>query len=76
MISMIDLGPTMLNLAGLPVPDYMHGQPFLGPDLPESRRYVHASRDRIDERYDMVRMVRDDRYRYMRTYMPWYPALR
>ena len=24
----------------------------------------------------MVRMVRDDRYRYMRTYMPWYPTLR
>ena len=76
LISMIDLGPTVLNLAGLEIPGYMHGQPFLGPNQPAPRKYVHASRDRIDERYDMVRMVRDDRYRYMRTYMPWYPALR
>lgn len=76
LISMIDLGPTVLNLAGIPVPPHMHGQPFLGADIPESRRYVFAARDRIDERYDMVRMVRDERYRYVRTYMPWYPTLR
>ncbi len=76
LISMIDLGPTVLNLAGLDIPSYMHGQPFMGPNQPGPRKYVHAARDRIDERYDMVRMVRDDRYRYMRTYMPWYPTLR
>lgn len=76
LVSMIDLGPTMLNLAGLQIPDYMHGQPFMGKNLPAPRQYVHAARDRIDERYDMVRMVRDSRYRYMRTYMPWYPTLR
>jgi uncharacterized sulfatase len=76
LVSMIDLGPTMLRLAGLAVPAYMHGQPFLGDGQPAAREYVHAARDRIDERYDMVRMVRDHRYRYMRTYMPWYPALR
>ncbi|MGM0487946.1 MAG: sulfatase family protein [Planctomycetota bacterium] len=76
LVSLIDLGPTSLNLAGLDVPDHMHGQPFLGSNQPEPRQYVHAARDRIDERYDMVRMVRDRRYRYMRTYMPWYPTLR
>ncbi len=76
LISMIDLGPTMLRLAGVTIPDHMHGQPFMGPDQPETRKYVYAARDRVDERYDMVRMVRDNRYRYVRTYMPWYPALR
>ncbi len=76
LISMIDLGPTVLNLAGIPIPAHMHGQPFLGPGQPEPRRYIFAARDRVDERYDMVRMVRDQRYRYMRTYMPWYPTLR
>lgn len=76
LVSMIDLGPTMLTLAGLDVPAHMHGQAFLGADQPPPRTYVHAARDRIDERYDMVRMARDGRYRYMRTYMPWYPALR
>jgi uncharacterized sulfatase len=76
LVSMIDLGPTMLNLAGVRIPEHVHGQPFLGPDQPAPRQYIHGARDRIDERYDMVRMVRDERYRYMRTYMPWYPALR
>ncbi|MEM9656869.1 MAG: sulfatase-like hydrolase/transferase [Planctomycetota bacterium] len=76
LISMIDLGPTVLRLADVEVPAHMHGQPFLGRDQPAPRQHVYAARDRIDERYDMVRMVRDDRFLYLRTYMPWYPALR
>jgi uncharacterized sulfatase len=76
LISMIDLAPTMLRLAEVAFPTHMHGRPFLGEDQPEPRRYVYAARDRIDERYDMVRSVRDDRFLYLRTYMPWYSALR
>jgi uncharacterized sulfatase len=76
LVSMIDLGPTALRLAGIDIPEHMRGQPFIGQNLPAERKYVYAARDRIDERYDMVRMVRDDRYRYMRTYMTWYPTLR
>ena len=76
LVSMIDLGPTVLNLVGVDVPHHMHGQPFLGASMPEPRRYVFAARDRIDERYDMVRMVRDERYRYVRNFMPWYTWLR
>src|SRR5262249_24451505 len=30
-------------------------------------------RDRMDERYDMVRSVRDHRYNYIRNYMPQLP---
>ena len=76
LVSMIDLGPTVLNLLGIDAPNHMHGQPFLGTDLPEPRSYVYAARDRIDERYDMVRMVRGERYRYVRNFMPWYTWLR
>jgi uncharacterized sulfatase len=54
----------------------MFGQPFLGADPPQARQYVYGARDRIDERYDMVRMVRDQQYRYVRNYMPWYTWLR
>ncbi|MEZ6059011.1 MAG: sulfatase-like hydrolase/transferase [Planctomycetaceae bacterium] len=75
LINLIDLGPTVLNLAGVEVPDHMFGQPFLGPNLPEPRRYIYGARDRVDERFDMVRSVRDDRYRYVRNFMPWRPAL-
>lgn len=75
LISLIDLGPTMLNLAGVPLKDHFHGQPFLGPDLPEPRKYIYGARDRIDERSDLVRSVRDRRYRYVRNMMPWLPVL-
>jgi arylsulfatase A-like enzyme len=75
LINLIDLGPTMLNLAGIPVPPHMQGQPFLGDHLPAARNYIYGARDRIDERFDMVRSVRDRRFRYVRNFMPWHPAL-
>ncbi len=73
LISGIDLGPTVLNLAGIKVPDHVQGRAFLGPNLGKPRDYVFAARDRMDERYDMIRTVRDKRYRYVRNYMPWVP---
>lgn len=72
LVSLIDLGPTVLKLAGLPIPSYMHGQPFLGnEDL--KREYVYGARDRMDERYDIIRAVRDERFKYIRNYEPWKP---
>jgi len=73
LVSFIDLGPTVLNLAGLPVPEYMQGRPFLGPRLPPPRRYVYGARDRMDERYDIIRTVRDQRWRYIRNYENYKP---
>lgn len=73
LVNFIDLGPTVLNLAGVAIPGHMHGQPFLGPNLPPARRYIHGARDRMDERYDLIRSVRDARFRYVRNYMPHIP---
>ncbi len=70
LVSSLDFAPSMLALAGLPVPDHMQGQPFLGANRPPEREYVYAARDRMDERYDTVRMVRDKRYKYIRNYNP------
>ncbi|MEQ9411371.1 MAG: sulfatase-like hydrolase/transferase [Fuerstiella sp.] len=75
LISMIDLGPTTLSLAGVPTPEHMQGQAFMGPHVTAPRRYIFGARDRMDERYDIIRMVRDHRYRYVRNYEPyrtWY----
>ncbi|MBD3378532.1 sulfatase-like hydrolase/transferase [candidate division KSB1 bacterium] len=73
LVSSIDLPETVLNLTGLPIPGYMQGQPFLGPDLPAPRSYTYGFRDRMDERYDIIRTVRDKRYRYIRNYEPFKP---
>ncbi|MEE2711139.1 MAG: sulfatase-like hydrolase/transferase [Planctomycetota bacterium] len=70
LVSSIDLGPTVLNIAGVTVPDHVQGRPFLGPKPPPARDYVYGARDRMDERYDIIRMVRDKRYKYIRNYLP------
>ncbi|WP_430452391.1 sulfatase-like hydrolase/transferase [Rhodopirellula europaea] len=77
LVSSIDFGPTVLNLAGLDVPEPMQGKPFLTSPLSKleavDRDYVYGARDRMDERYDIIRMVRDQRYKYIRNYEPLKP---
>jgi arylsulfatase A-like enzyme len=70
LISSIDLGPTVLSLADVDVPMHMQGRPFLGPQKKPPRRYVFSARDRFDQAYDMIRSVRDKKYRYVRNYYP------
>ncbi|WP_339921905.1 sulfatase-like hydrolase/transferase [uncultured Cyclobacterium sp.] len=68
LVSFVDLAPTALNLAGISMPENMQGRAFLGTDLSPARDYVYASRDRMDERYDMQRAVRDKHFKYIRYY--------
>lgn len=70
LISFVDLAPTMLSLAGVPIPESMHGQPFLGDQKATPRNYIYAARDRMDTEYDTRRAVRDKRYKYIRNYNP------
>ncbi len=69
-VSFVDLAPTVLSLAGIEPPSTMQGRAFLGTYEAASREYVFGFRDRMDERYDLVRSVRDERYVYIRNYMP------
>ena len=73
LVSFVDLAPTVLSLAGVGVPEHMQGKAFLGPQEEEPREYIYAARDRLDESYDMVRAVRDERYKYIRNYYPLKP---
>lgn len=75
MINLMDLAPTVLRLAGIQPPEHMQGIPFLGPDKGRERKFIHGARDRIDERFDMVRTVRSRTHRYVRNLMPWRPTL-
>lgn len=68
LVSTVDFGPTVLNLCGIGIPDPMQGRAFLGRKLQGERKYVFGARDRMDERYDIIRAVRDTRYRYIRNY--------
>jgi hypothetical protein len=75
LLSTIDLGPTVLSLAGVDIPRHMQGRAFLGPQAAPPREYIYASRDRYDESYDMIRAARDVRYKYIRHYRPELPYL-
>jgi len=70
LVSFVDFAPTVLSLAGVPIPDVIEGRAFLGGRSAPAREYVHLMRNRMAERYDMVRGVRDRRYLYLRNYMP------
>jgi len=70
LVSFVDLAPTLLSLCGVKPPGHMQGRAFLGPHGAEPRDYLYGFRGRMDERYDMVRSVRDKRYVYLRHYMP------
>ncbi|MEC5127512.1 sulfatase-like hydrolase/transferase [Verrucomicrobiales bacterium BCK34] len=71
LINSVDFGATVLDLAGLPIPDYMHGRSHAKNDTP--REFVYGARDRMDERYDIIRAVRDKRFRYIRNFEPLKP---
>jgi arylsulfatase A-like enzyme len=76
LISSIDFGPTVLSLAEIEVPVHMQGQAFLGKyEAEQDREFVFGARDRFDESYDMVRTIRDDRFRYIRNYYPQEPYI-
>jgi arylsulfatase A-like enzyme len=73
MVGFVDLPATLLSLVGAPIPAHMHGRPFLGDQAGEPRTQVLLYRGRMDSRYDIVRAVRDKRYRYIRNYSPHRP---
>ena len=71
LVSFLDFKPTILSLAGIPIPDYVNGRSFIEPlSKRPPHKYVHAAADRFDEIYDMIRAVRDPRYKYVRNFEP------
>jgi len=73
MVSFVDFAPTVLSLAGVPVPDHMQGKAFLGEQETTPRELAFAYRDRMDERIDLIRAVWDGRYKYIRNFRPHLP---
>lgn len=66
LVSNIDLSAASLALAGLKIPEYMHGQNFLGEH--KQRTELFTMRDRRDETVDRIRAVRTDKYSYIRNF--------
>lgn len=73
LIGFIDCAQTVISLAGQKPPEHMQGHAFMGKYADPEQPYAFGFRGRMDERYDMVRVVRNKRYLYIRNYMPHKP---
>ena len=72
LIEHIDVAACSLKLAGVKIPGNIQGRDFLAADY-KPRKFVFAGRDRCDETVDILRCVRDSRYKYVRNFMSHVP---
>ncbi len=75
LISFVDFAPTVLNLTGAPASARMEGQVFLGTKRAKPRTEVYGARDRADDVYDVCRAVIEERFIYIRNFMPHRPYI-
>jgi N-sulfoglucosamine sulfohydrolase len=73
LVSLMDLGPTLLSLAGIKPPDYMQGRALMGEYKAPAPEFLFFTRDRMDETHDMIRSLRGERFRYIRNFFPERP---
>jgi arylsulfatase A-like enzyme len=71
--SFLDLPPTVLEMAGVQIPDWMQGKSILSELHENPREYVYGSRDRMDNRYDIRRSIRSKNYKYIKNFEPEKP---
>jgi len=71
LISFIDFAPSIFSITGTKIPEYVQGQAFSGINRSRNeRKYIHAAADRLDAQADMIRAVRDERYKYLLNFYP------
>jgi arylsulfatase A-like enzyme len=74
LISFVDFAPTLLSMVSISTPEYHQGQVFEGKyKSNKQRQYIYAAADRFDEHYDMIRAVRDRRFKYLKNFNPEKP---
>ena len=72
-VSFIDMPKTWVSLTGAEMKDQFQGRIFLGPQTEPEPNYHFSWRSRADERFDCVRVVRDEQFAYHKNYAPFAP---
>ena len=72
-VSFIDMPKTWVSLTGAEMTDNFQGRIFLGPDTEPEPQYHFSWRSRADERFDCVRVMRDEQFAYHKNYAPFAP---
>ncbi len=66
----VDIPATILSLAGLDIPENMHGRAMYGDEKGKKRDFVFGATDRFDEQIEKRASIRDERFLYVKNYMP------
>lgn len=72
MVSMIDITASILEIAGVPIPENMQGRPFIK-NNDKIRDEVYAARDRCDAVVDRIRAIRTPEFKLIRNLQPEKP---
>ena len=75
LVSLMDLGPTVMSLLGIKPPQHLDGRAFAGKYEQAPRKLIFGSAARFDESTDMQRSVLDGRYVYVKNFMPELPLI-
>lgn len=75
MVTFIDFAPSMLQIAGLDIPATWQGKAFIPGDKNNQHAYVFGASDRIDENFDVARMIRSPKFLYIRNFLPFLPLI-
>lgn len=67
LVSSLDISATSLAIAGIDIPNNLHGNNFFSENF--ERDFVVAARDRCDYSIDRIRTVVTERYKYIRNFM-------
>ncbi|WP_194768602.1 sulfatase [Tamlana sp. I1] len=71
--SFVDLPATVLEMAGVEIPEWIQGKSIISELKEKPRKYVYGSRDRMDNRYDVRRAIRSKNYKYIKNFEPEKP---
>ena len=74
-ISLLDLAPTTLHLAGIDIPDHMQGQPFLGNASKKGKSHTLGFRERSGDAVDKIRSIRTMKFSLIHNLKPETPYI-
>lgn len=66
LVASVDVAATILEAAGVELPDYMTSRSIIKED-PSPREYVYSARDLWDEVLEQSRAITTDKYRYIKN---------
>ncbi len=74
LVSLVDVAPTILSMAGVTIPQFVQGSSLLNSRA--GNRYVFGAGDRVDESPERMKTAIDGRFQYIRNYRADLPLFR